>query len=336
MGTFRPVRADVVPDELLLPEATRPEAKRRVHLARWDQLRVVAAVDTVAIHLTGDHALYGFGLPLFLMLAVALGVSKPDAPPTSRFLARRAERVLAPWLFWSIVLFGLRVFDAWRYDRPLFVWLEPEMLLYGPQIHLWFLPFVVIAGLAAHLAQRLLTQRLRFRVDRPGAPMAAFAIAALLLVPASQPARGWPFEQWLFSVPTIALGYGVGRCVAWGNLARARLGTSAGFALFVALGLAILVVRPEATPLFVRYVGGLALLVGAMWLPNVVDRWSPRLVPLMLGVYVLHLEVHRNLSKPVLLGLGVYDERWLRVVVSFPLTMLVVWGLRQTRLRRFL
>ncbi|MCA9613043.1 MAG: hypothetical protein R3B99_14870 [Polyangiales bacterium] len=323
------MRAELADDGILPGPAVVP---RRLHLARWDQLRVIAAVDTVAIHLTGDHALYGFGLPLFLILAVALGVSKPSAPTTGRFVARRFERIVMPWVFWSAVLFGLRVLDAWRYDRPLLAWVEPEMLLYGPQIHLWFLPFVVIAGLLAHLAQRALAKH-----DAGLAtPITSFALAAMLVAPASFGVRGWPFEQWLFSLPTIALGFGVGRCVALGDLRRARLATTAGFALFAALGLLVTWWRPEALPILVRYVGGLALLVGAMWLPNVVDRLTPHLVPLMLGVYVLHLEVHRNLTKPVMLDLGVYDERWLRVLVSFPLTMLVVYGLRQTPLRRFL
>lgn len=325
------MRAEAVDDEVIPGPSVVPA---RLHLARWDQLRVIAAVDTVAIHLTGDHALYGFGLPLFLVLAIALGVSKPDAPPTRRFLRSRLDRIVAPWLFWSAVLFGLRLLDAWRYDRPLLGWVEPEMLLYGPQIHLWFLPFVVVAGLLAHLVQR---GRARSQVrNDTTAPMIAFALAALAIWPASLPARGWPFEQWLFSVPTIALGYGVGRCVAFGDLTRARLGTTAGFTLFVALGLAVSVLRPEASALFVRYVGGLALLVGAMWLPNVIDRLTPHLVPLMLGVYVLHLDVHRSLTKPVMIDLGIYDERWLRVAISFPLTMAIVFALRRTWLRRFL
>ena len=322
------MRAEAVDDEVIPGPSVVP---KRLHLARWDQLRVIAAVDTVAIHLTGDHALYGFGLPLFLVLAIALGVSKPEAPQTPRFLRSRVERIVTPWLFWSGVLFGLRILDAWRYDRPLLAWVEPEMLLYGPQIHLWFLPFVVLAGLLAHLTQRALAP-----IDeRPFVPMIAFAIAALAIWPASLPVRGWPFEQWLFSLPTLALGYGVGRCVAFGDLTRARLGTTAGFTLFVILGLAITLVRPEASALFVRYVGGLALLVGAMWLPNVIDRLTPHLVPLMLGVYVLHLEVHRSLTKPVMIDLGIYDERWLRVAISFPLTMAIVYALRRTWLRRF-
>lgn len=56
----------------------------------------------------------------------------------------------------------------------------------------------------------------------------------------------------------------------------------------------------------------------------------------MLGVYVLHIEVHRHLGKPALQALGLYDERWLRVLVAFPLTLLAVLLLRRTPLRRFL
>ncbi|MEM1415197.1 MAG: acyltransferase family protein, partial [Myxococcota bacterium] len=151
--------ATVLPSSRLFARERAPAASvadaRRVHLEGWDRLRVLAAIDTVGLHVNGSHPLFGFGLPLFLILAVALGVSKRAPRPTRRFLGRRVDRILLPWFFWSLALLPLCALRETIYGRPAFAWLEPEMLLYGPSIHLWFLPFILVAGLAAHGLHRV-------------------------------------------------------------------------------------------------------------------------------------------------------------------------------------
>lgn len=84
------------------------------------------------------------------------------------------------------------------------------MLLHGPIIALWFLPFTVLASLAAHAAQRALD-------GRRGEPalLALLFCAAVLVAPfAARVPAGWPFEQWLFSVPSVLLGFVIGRSCA--------------------------------------------------------------------------------------------------------------------------
>ena len=314
-------------------EAAAPAAVTgRLYLVSWDRLRVIAALDTLALHVTGHHALFGFGLPLFLMLSVALAVSKPVAPITGRFLRRRVDRIVMPWVFWALVLTVLRAFFAWTDGRDPVGWVEWPMLFYGPRVHLWFLPFVVVAGLVAHLIHR------RVREEDTGR-VATFAmlVAALMLPVVTRFDLGWPAKQWLFSLPAIPLGYALGRLMASErSLPRLRIKLSAVYAVFVALGLVALLLEPAEAHYTARFLGGLGLLVAATWLPDQKDPITGKLVPLMLGVYVLHPAVNGVFIHPWLSAVGLADVAVLKAGLTFGATMGLVALLRLTPVRRFL
>lgn len=311
--------------------AALPRADR-LHLANWDRLRVIAALDTLSHHIAGEHALYGFGLPLFLILAVALGVSKPKAGPSPRFLRTRAERLLAPWLFWSLVFTGMRAYSSSLHALPPLGWARWEMLFYGPRIHLWFLPLIVLGGFLMHRVHKALGARAGL-----GSAALAIALAAAALPLPTRQSFGWPWDQWVFSLPAVLLGYALGRALAASpDLARFRRLTTIGWLGFAALAGIVALVFPSGAFYVVRIVGGAGLLVGALWLPNRRDGLTGRLTPLMLGVYILHPAVYGWIGKPFLLGLELEHHIWLRVIVTFPLTMLLVAALRKTPVRRFL
>jgi hypothetical protein len=307
-------------------------ASLAIHLTNWDRLRVIAALDTVTLHLTGTHALFGFGLPLFLMLSVALGVMKAEAPPTAAFVERRVDRIVLPWLFWCVVLTGVRIWSTMSVGESALGWVEWPMVFYGPRIHLWFLPFIVVAGLGAHALHRA-TRDLPPLVSA----LPALVLGAVLLPIPPTVGLAWPFDQWLFSVPAMFFGYALGRAISSErDLGRLRILVTAGYALFGALAGLVVLLTPHTGPFALRYVGGLGLLVVAIWIPNRTDPWSRRLTPLMLGVYVLHPAVWGVLVKPAVDAVGLGHEKWLRVAITFPLTMLLVALLRRTWVRRFL
>ena len=313
-------------DTAALPRAAR------LHLTNWDRLRVIAALDTLAHHIAGEHALFGFGLPLFLMLAVALGVSKRQAGPSGRFLARRTERLLGPWLFWALAFTGLRAYSTSLHDREPFDWVQWEMLFYGPRIHLWFLPLIVIGGFVAHRVHKGLGERAGL-----ASAGVAIVVAALALPLPTRQSFGWPWDQWVFSIPAIALGYALGRALAYSpNLSVFRRTSTIGWLAFSALAGVMALIFPDGAAYMLRMVGGAGLLVGALWLPNGKDGLTAKLTPLMLGVYMLHPAVYGWIGKPILLGLELEHHIWLRVALTFPLTMLLVAGLRKTPIRRFL
>jgi hypothetical protein len=298
-----------------------------IRLANWDRLRIFAALDIVGLHLTGEHALMGFGLPLFLMVSVALGVSKPAAPNTALFFQRRAERVLLPWLFWALTFVIIRAYFAWTLGEQPFAWAEWRMLFYGPRIHLWFLPAIVAAAFGAHLVHRA-TERFH--------PFVSAGVACLAVAPHVE--LGYPFDQWCFTLPAVGIGYAFGRALSAerNDLSRLRVLLTAGYALFGVLVGVLVLLDPNIAPFVMRYVGGVGLLVVALWLPNFEGPLTRHLAPLMLGVYILHPAVWGIVVRPLLNGIGVGSVDWLRVAVTFPLTILLVWLLRKTWLARVL
>jgi len=307
--------------------------ERALHLHNWDRLRIFAALDIVGLHLTGEHALLGFGLPLFLMVSIALGVSKPAPAESATFFGRRAERILVPWLFWAITFVAIRGYFAFTMDQEPFGWADWRMLFYGPRIHLWFLPAIVGAAFGAHLIHRA-TRKLPALVSA----VPALVIGVGLLTVAPHVELGYPFDQWCFTLPAVGIGYALGRAMSTerNDLPRLRVLLTAGYALFgVLVGLLVLA-DPNIAPFVLRYVGGVGLLVAATWLPNRTDRLTKHLTPLMLGVYILHPAVWGIFVRPALNVLGVGAHDWLRVGITFPLTIFLVWLMRQSRLKRFL
>jgi surface polysaccharide O-acyltransferase-like enzyme len=307
-------------------------AARFDHVHAWDLLRVCAMLDVAGLHLRGEHLFAGMGLPLFHMLSVALSVNAPHAPDTRAFVRARARRFLLPWLFWSVLFGCVQTISAWQAGRGAWDWVEPRMLLYGPVIALWFLPFTAFAGIAAHAAQRAL-QGSRWERGMLLLLFCAGLIAAPLV---PRLALGWPFEQWLFSVPSLLLGFVIGR--SCGELrVRERIGAclTLGCVVFAAATLALWPLAPEGARLALRYLLAFTLLSAALWLPEREYALAARLRPLLLGVYILHPMLYEHLVDAVLWRAGVGRIGWLRVCAGVGVSAGCVWLLRRTPLRRF-
>ncbi len=301
-----------------------PRVSGAVYLENWDRLRVIAALDTVAHHLAGQHALFGFGLPLFLMLSIALGVSKREPPPTERFLRRRFERVIVPWVFWSLVIAGLRGWFTFTRGEDPFGWFEWSMLFYGPRIHLWFLPAVIVFGFLAHLAHHA-----TWRLPASVVAVPALLLGALLLPLPPGVYLGWPYEQWLFSVPAIPLGFALGRFISGEpDVLKLRWTLAKALLLFSFVAAIMGLLSPTGGEYVLRFIGGFGLLALATWLPNRRDPYTRHVAPLMLGVYVWHPGIFAIFVEGPLRTLGLADFSVLRVASGFLATMLLVWILR--------
>jgi surface polysaccharide O-acyltransferase-like enzyme len=315
-------------------EAASPAAESRsleAHQHNWDRLRVVGCLDIIGSHLTGTHLFAGVGLPVFFIISIALSVRRPSAGDGAAFMRKRLLRVLIPWIFWSAVIglvFAARA--AARGELPLH-WVQPRMVFYGPEIHLWFLPFNVASAAAVYGVHQL-------TADRPARRVAwsawALSLAALALCPSLE--LGWPFEQWGFSVPAIGLGFAVGRLLSADRAhAATRLEITVLAAAF-ALAAALLYRRlPGTAPYVIRHAGGMLLVAAALWLPNPADRVTQRIAPLTFGVYILHLLVYREIADPLSRATGL-TLGGQRIALDFALSLAVVALLRATPLRRVL
>ena len=295
------------------PGGERPGAmKGRVPGVRYpllDLLRVVAMLDILSVHLTGVYLIGGAGLPVFIITAVALAVRRPTPPPVTEVARKRAGRVLLPWLFWS-GFFGLGLcYAAWVDPRlTLGEAFEPWMWVAGTKIHLWFLPFIFVAELAAVG----LTRRLE-RV-RPGPIIVAmFMLAAAATVTAGAAYDHWHgtgdlaerhvAKSWLFGLVSIPLGVAVGRSLAdcstpEGDASRSRRTRRLLLLVGGVAWLGLTVWRwSAASSHHVVWLGGrqaLALLLVAaavQWQGSTPTRLT-RVASLTMGIYLLHGSIH--------------------------------------------
>ncbi len=200
-----------------------------------------------------------------------------------------------------------------------FVHFEWWMLLYGTAAHLWFLPFIFVAGLAARALHGLTWRLPTWLVSWP---LLAIAVLGLLI----EPFGPYPIPTWWMSWPCIPLGVVLGRWSGQGYLQRwwatpVTLAVGAIGAIYIAQsGLAI------ATG---RFAVAAALIVLALRFPGR-PAWDTRtLPPLVYGIFLVHI-IALMLLRDVLPD-GPSPE--LLAVAAFTASAAITWLMQRTRLR---
>ena len=140
-------------------------------------------------------------LPMFTVLTIYFGAGRPLGP--------RARRLLLPWLAWSLVYGALKIANGLWSGQGLGREFEPWMLLTGPALHLWFLPYVFVALVILALARGPLGI-----VCLVGSAVAASWLCNT--APLEQ-----PLAQWASVWPAAVLGGLMARSRAPGELAAA-------------------------------------------------------------------------------------------------------------------
>ena len=124
----------------------------------------------------------------------------------------RWARLMVPWLVWCAFywLVELDVSDR----AQIFVWpSEPWTVFAGPSIHLWFLPFVMVAGVLVAPVGRFVTGERRLLVALAGlVVLSVLAFRVHLLAGFPQ-----PVEQWFFGVPLYLAGVLFGLALPMGR-----------------------------------------------------------------------------------------------------------------------
>jgi peptidoglycan/LPS O-acetylase OafA/YrhL len=246
------------------------------HRQSMDLARFIAAFGVVVAHayaLENDWVGH-LSLGLFLILTAFLAVqSMQRAGGTYPFVAR-AKRLVVPWLIWSLFyrLVMLKVVDG---PEKYAILSDPWSLLTGSAIHLWFLPFVMLAMVMVEPAGRFVTS----------VPRLAVALTGLALVSAPMlwlhQFAGWPqpMPQWLIAFPVYALGLGLGLAhplgkPLWPVLAAAVMTLWAYFISGGALWSATILTS--------------ILLFEAFWRLPLRGKWLPMLGQSAFGIYLIH------------------------------------------------
>jgi peptidoglycan/LPS O-acetylase OafA/YrhL len=250
-----------------------------------DLLRLVAVGGIVWFHLhaPGYRIAYS-GLPVLLVISIALSMARAARQPFSVFASRRAGRLLVPWLFWSAVYGAVLVAQAFWHREPLSSLFQLPMLIMGTSLHLWYLPFAFLASLAAALAWHALAGL----SPRAVAAIGALSGGCLLLAASSSLAIPPPLGQWVFGSAAISFGLAIGSI---GCGVASERSTQRGDLLAIAAAVvvfALIAGRLGPSDQALPYGIGVPLVCAALlWKPRL-PRSVLALTPLAMGIYVLH------------------------------------------------
>lgn len=173
------------------------------HRQSIDLARFLAAFGIVVAHayVSPNDIVGHLSLSLFLILSAFLAASSAQRAGGSYDAWLRARRIAVPWLAWSAFYRALEMAFSDRPDRFLPV-TDPWSLLYGSAIHLWFLPFIAMAGFLVQPVVRHINTPARLAMASAALAVAGFALLELRvarILPA-------PLEQWDFALPLYVLG----------------------------------------------------------------------------------------------------------------------------------
>jgi peptidoglycan/LPS O-acetylase OafA/YrhL len=309
-----------------------PRELDRIASLEW--LRVIASVGVIWFHTAGaaGRQLGYAGLPILIMLSVSLTAGRTHGDSPHAFVAKRARRLIVPWVFWSIVYLGFQLSRVFlKRANGLF----PDGLatiLVGPSIHLWYLPFAFAASLVAYaLGKKFTMGSVHIRsLILGGLGVAALGACSFALAPGRLIAV--PFAQWAFGLPAVLLGLAIGPLALHGS-------DEGGGRRWLLMGLGSVVtvfcVALEwfgLTALAVPYAIGVALVVSCLLLQGKAGPWAALAGSLTYGIYILH---------PLIGGLLTFTGLktsvwWSSVAMVLVISTGVTALLRRTPLRVFL
>lgn len=277
-----------------------------------DLARFLAAFGIVAAHAYAmeEDWVGHIALALFLVLTAFLAMQSFQRAGRYPFWAR-AQRLVLPWLAWSVFyrIVLLKVNDG--PDRFALL-TDPWTLLIGGWVHLWFLPFVMMAMALVEPVGRYVTTETRLA--------AALSLVTLLAVPMIWLSWAYdlpmPLPQWLFSLPLYALGLLLGLAHAmgrpfWPSIAAAVMTLWLYFAT-------------DGVPYYWTILGAV-LAFELFWRLPLRGDWLPGLGQAAFGIYLMHpffmLVVYKFAGPEV--------DHFLATVVVFGLSWAATYALRQ-------
>lgn len=288
---------------------TQPAAPHRQAI---DLARFIASFGVVVAHAFAmeNDWVGNLSLGLFLILTAFLAVQ--SALRTGRYpFGTRAKKLVLPWLFWSAVfrVVMLKVSDdpgKWQLLS------DPYSLLVGSSVHLWFLPFVMLAMVLVEPAARVIRSPRALAVALVG----LVALSVPLFWALGLPGLPVPAPQWLFALPVYALGLLLGLAHHLGR---------PGWAMLAATVLSVLAFGLSDGAKWSFTIVVAVLTFEAFWRMPLRGRWLPFLGQAAFGIYLVHpfflLVVYK------LFGAGV--DRALAAVLTFAMSWVAVLLLRR-------
>lgn len=278
--------------------------KARIYSHNLERLKILAMFDIVLLHVGSDAPrLFDLGLPVFLLASLVLPLIGRRPPDLKQFVSRRAQRILLPFAFWSLMYGLLHVYWATRRGswEVIESWSVSSLVTQGTAYHLWYLPFIFVAGLLSVSIFAVLR-----KLQGAGAAGVCVAVAMAAALAFSY-GTDWLPHHWPSALLAIPLAMAIAMILPHRRAAQAAL------ALAVAAGLGLMSVE---APVLSRYAFAVALVVLVMQFPGRSDPITRTVHKHIYGIYLLHplviyglysLEAGRHLAAHhVVMGLAVF------------------------------
>ena len=274
---------------------TEPNVLPNTHAASMvDAIRVIASILIVWIHVPQSDAMVAttivgrFAVPFFVFAAVFFaaqnGLQKRERTVV-QMIGSRFHRIYVPFVTWSCIYVafkGVKLLVAPNQPNEFPGW---EVVFVGTAYHLWFLPFIFIATVAAFAgAKSISTKHLR---------EVGLFVALLGVVCCSTRTDYWqvddgfkyafqtmPAALWAFGVATIAHQTSTG-----------RLQTLISPVMFSIGVLSLLAMVAVGRNVLFENVAGMSLFVWAYWRRDrqPAPTWISQLAKLSFGIYLSHM-----------------------------------------------
>lgn len=238
-------------------------------------IRVISAFGIVYFHSFGDEISYA---SLIVFIIVSMYFSRGGAREiTISFVAKRAIRLLVPWVTWLFIYGVVNLLRQKSFINPS-IGVVPGFVL-GSSIHLWYMPFIFGCMLLFDVVKNNLSD-LRISITCP-------LVAAILLFSTSLWRQfsidiGPPLAQYFHALPAVFIGVYFSYFYSLPRLAAFLL-----LAVVLASEISALGCKGVGITYLVATVISLVLLVNSGWRPRKIDI-SP-ISKCMLGVYFLHV-----------------------------------------------
>lgn len=287
-------------------------------------LRLLSAASIVWFHTAPANPIGSFGAVGLVMFVYLSFLSAPKPKDYLSSLNRNARGFLVPWAVWW-VFYALE--KAWFAGGipPL---LGPEtniwVLMQGPAIHLWFLPFLFLSMMAVHLIRAV-------AIPLPDSFKISIALTVGILGISFLKDTGTlpePLRQMLLATPAVALGLSY----LWVMRIRDRRSRSLYFLAIAAA------VNVAAIPIW--FYGETYIAIGysgaSLTILLLLFRW-PRsrtvmhLSLLSMGIYLIHPFALTVIRK--FLGADV-SEMIIQAPLAFVLSGLATWVIMQSKFLR--
>lgn len=281
------------------------------HRQSIDLARFIASFGVVAAHVfAAENGWIGhLAVAAFLILAAFLSVQSMQRAMGVYAWRKRVPRVLIPWLFWCAVykIVLIQVTDG---PDKFTLMRDPYSLLAGPFIHLWFLPFLLLASLSVAPVWRLVQSQRDVVIGSTA--LAVLGTGAFWI--SSHAGLPMPFVQWLSALPSFGYGLLAGLALIYGGAIWPLLGmASLCGASFLLSGQAWMLQPLVAAVLF-----------WAVWNVPMRARILPHLGQVAFGIYLTHPFFLLVCFK--IFGAGI--NAWVAMGLTFVMSWAATIGLR--------